>query len=208
MYEHAAVQDQDDVREDTPTTQSAAVQSSKIQHMPSDDSSALASSSSAALPLPSSRVDAIAEARRYRKRAQAAEQSLETLKQELAAREQELAMQSQRLADLERQRAIDDALLAANAVDLEAARILAERLLAEMEQPHVETAVSDLQRRKPYLFQRSLVQRGIGAMAPRHDAEQAASHERTLTQAASEAASTGKRADLLRYLRLRRSARK
>lgn len=97
MYEHAAVQDQDDVREDTPTTQSAAVQSSKIQHMPSDDSSALASSSSAALPLPSSRVDAIAEARRYRKRAQAAEQSLETLKQELAAREQELAMQSQRL---------------------------------------------------------------------------------------------------------------
>ena len=142
----------------------------------------------------------VSEAIRYRKRAQQAEQSLQEMHRRVAALEESLH-QSQATADrLERRRAIDAMLLDADAIDLDAARLLTEAAVEQMDEPDVKLAVDDLRRHKPFLFHRDPLA-GLSAMGPRHDH---AMHD-PAQSAAAEAASTGDRRDLLRYLRLKRS---
>jgi len=152
----------------------------------------------------------LADAKRYRKRAQAAEQALETFKIDLAARETKLQEQEQTIAELQTaatRHAIDAALREAQAIDAEAARVLAESALAEMPQPDVAQAVDELRRRRPYLFARSepRAQAASGAMSAA-SADGRSAHSAQLTDAAADAITTGKRSDLLRYLRLKRRA--
>jgi hypothetical protein len=82
---------------------------------------------------------------------------------------------------VERRHAIDLALLEADAADLESARLLTEVAVAAMPARDIKAAVADLRARKPFLF--------------RSDAD----------SAADEAARTGDRRALLRYLRARRT---
>lgn len=103
------------------------------------------------------------------------------------------------LASLERRQEIDRALVEADAVDLEAARLLTEVAVGVMDKQDVQTAVDELKRRKPFLFRRTAPREGAMSPKPRRPVSPA-------EDAAGEAAASGNRRDLLRYLRLRRNA--
>jgi TolA-binding protein len=141
----------------------------------------------------------VSEAIRYRKRAQTAEQQLEQLNGELRVLHAKLNEANQAVSDLERRQRVDALLTEADAIDLEAARLLTEQAVRTMDDPDIELAVEDLRRHKPYLFRRRMTY-DDSAMAPSlpdpgHDPAE---------QAAEQAAKSGDRRDLLRYLRLRR----
>ena len=103
------------------------------------------------------------------------------------------------LEAIERRQKIDQALIEADAVDLESARLLTEVAVGLMDEADVQSAVDELRRRKPFLFRRREPAGGAMSPRPRHGAPAA--------QAAEQAAATGNRRDLLRYLRTRRSRR-
>ena len=117
---------------------------------------------------------------------------------ELARLRGELEEARKTVTHLERRQAMDALLADAEAVDLEAARLLTEAAVAAMTEPDVKLAVEDLRRTKPYLFARRSGARGsaMGARV-RESGEDAEA-------AAERAATSGDRRDLLRYLRLKR----
>ncbi|MCC6681761.1 MAG: hypothetical protein IT445_12740 [Phycisphaeraceae bacterium] len=140
----------------------------------------------------------VTEAIRYRKRAQAAEQQLESTRSKLDELASQLDEAQQTIGALERRQRIDAMLAESDVVDMEAARLLTERAVLEMDEPDVKLAVQDLQRCKPYLFRRTRTSRSISP---------AVEDQPTHTEhAAAEARASGDRRDLLRYLRLRRKS--
>jgi len=142
----------------------------------------------------------VSESKRYRKRAQAAETTLADLQRELQAKDAVLQEQQELISELRRRQQIDERLIESNASDLETARLLTELAIKEMNEPDVEQAVEELRRRKPFLFLRAPA--GSGALSPRETTGPA--REQHLARAACEASESGRRQDLLRYLRLRR----
>ena len=146
---------------------------------------------------------AFSDAKRYRKRAQAAQKQVEESKAALTARDQTISEQEKALAQLHRQRKIDRALIDAGALDVDMARQLTEAAMAQASESDANAAVDELKRTKPFLFRQNSASFGSGAMSPAADG--AGSPVATpLHRAASSALETGKRSDLLRYLRLRR----
>ena len=164
-----------------------------------DPSPALSNSDEAAQAQAPDKLVPVSEAIRYRKRAQTAEQQLEQINEELRVMSAQLKEANQAVAGLERRQKVDALLMESDAIDLEAARLLTEQAVLTMDEPDIELAVEDLRRHKPYLFRRRR-DPDDSAMAPSlhpdgHDPAE---------QAAEQAARTGDRRDLLRYLRLRR----
>ena len=157
------------------------------------------------------RPDLLADAKRYRKRAQSAEKDLESARLDLAAREKLLAEKDQTIDDLQRRQVIDRALIKARVLDLDAAHALIERETLGTERTtrptdaEIAALVHELQRRKPYLFRQSRPFASSGVMSARVAASQTP-HAEALDDAAIDALHTGKRIDLLRYLRLKRRA--
>ena len=143
----------------------------------------------------------VSEAKKYRKRAQAAEKILEDLKEELSSKDAMLKEHEITIGALERSRHIDELLLEADTIDLEAARLLTEMAVSEMEDQDVDLAVAELRRQKPYLFHRRPRQAGV--LSP-HSGMGETSQNDSLRHAVAETGATGSRADLLRYLRLKR----
>lgn len=140
----------------------------------------------------------VGEAIRYRKRAQQAEQQFEDMQRDLQQTREQLAEASDLIARLERRQRIDQLLAESDAVDIEAARLLTEAAIADMDDPDVTEVVEDLRRHKPYLFGRSALA-GTPTMGTHVAAE-----PNVVDQAQDQAATSGHRRDLLRYLRLRR----
>ena len=143
----------------------------------------------------------VSEAKKYRKRAQAAEKILEDFKVELAEKDEALHKQQQTITHMRQQRLIDELLVESEAIDLETARLLTEIALSEMAEPDVEQAVAQVQERKPFLFRSTA--RSATALSPKAENNQT-SLARSMERAAAEAHSSGNRTALLRYLRLRR----
>ena len=141
----------------------------------------------------------VAEAIRYRKRAQAAEQQLEALRAQLDQAHQRFEQAEQTIDSLERKQRIDALLTEADAIDIDAARLLTEAAVQGMDEPDVAEAVDDLRRHKPFLFHPDASGAAGLALAP-----QIQGHDDPLAQAAEQAQHSGDRRDLLRYLRLRR----
>ena len=143
----------------------------------------------------------VSEAKKYRKRAQAAEATLEEVKAQLAHNEEQIRRSDAMIAALERRVAIDEALVESDAVDLDAARLLVEQSIAGGEAKDIDGAVAELQRRKPLMFRRRKF--AATALAAR-ETNGHTPHREQLVRAAAEASSSGHRMDVLRYLRLRR----
>ena len=143
----------------------------------------------------------VEEARKYRKRAQAAEKSVEQLTAQLVESDARIAEHLQTIAALERRRAIDEQLRQAEVIDLETARLLTEVAVSAMDAADVNAAVEELRRTKPALFRS--VQKRASVSAPKNGHE-ASARASAMERAAVDASTTGKRSDLLRYLRLRR----
>lgn len=121
-----------------------------------------------------------------------------------------LAQTREALDAAERRHQIDLALVEADTVDLETARLLTEVAVSQMDDRDIALAVRDLRQRKPFLFKSATkadprgssarTSRHLGAMGVRGPATQ----QSPLKAFATEAAATGDRAALLRYLRARR----
>ena len=146
----------------------------------------------------------VADAKRYRKRAQAAERQLDELKTTLAEREQKLAQAEQAVADAQRRERIDQALHAAGALDFDLARPMAQAAIAQSPDMEIDAVIDELKRAKPYLFRQNSAIVGSGAMSAAAD-DSGSPRAVQMHRAASSALETGKRSDLLRYLRLRRT---
>lgn len=132
-----------------------------------------------------------------RARAEQAEQAALDFRTRLREAESALAQSREALDAAERRHQIDLLLIEQETVDLESSRLLTELALTQMPERDVAMAVGDLRRRKPFLF-RSRRHTGAGA------AMSAASARSPSEQAATEAARSGDRGALLRYLRARR----
>jgi hypothetical protein len=96
------------------------------------------------------------------------------------------------LASSQRTLAIERELVAHGALDLEAAAALIPT------DADPRTAIADLKARKPFLFRNSSTSAAAMTASP--------SPDRSLDSAADHARQSGDRRDLLRYLRLKRSA--
>ena len=140
----------------------------------------------------------VSESIRYRRRAQAAEGKLEEYKAKLAEVQVALDRTHEQLEVVERRQTVDQLLVESDAVDLEAARLLTEAALEQMDEPDIKAVVDDLREHKPYLFRQAGSVSG-GSMSAR-----LRNGSVELDDAAADAASSGDRRDLLRYLRLRR----
>lgn len=168
------------------------------------DASEVERAAEAAPELVGPRLVNVAEAIRYRKRAQAAEQELTELRGRLDEAQCESQAMQQRLADAERRVAIDAQLLDAGAADVQAARLLVEANLGEMQDADVGAAVESVRRARPHLFRSAARPAATAAMgAAVHAADQGS---RDIRRAASVARASGHNADVMHYMNLRRSA--
>jgi hypothetical protein len=134
-----------------------------------------------------------------RARAEAAEQAARALDAKVREVEASLAAAREALDSVERRHRIDLALLEEDAVDLETARLLTEAAVSRMPERDIAAILADLRRTKPFLF-RGRPRAAGAAMAP------AGAPSDPLEDLASDAARSGDRGSLLRYLRARRGA--
>lgn len=142
----------------------------------------------------------LAEAVRLRERAREAEARAVELSGRIDELERLVAQTREALDSVERRHRIDQALLEADAIDLESARLLTELALGQMDAPDEASAVAELRSRKPFLFRARAARSSSRAMSGRpRDAEGDG-----LLEAAEEAARSGDRRSLLRYLEARR----
>jgi len=104
---------------------------------------------------------------------------------------------------VERRHEIDLALIDADAVDLESARLLTEAAVTAMTDRDVKSAIADLRKRKPFLFRArpAAPPSPAGAMS---SAPPPRAQRDSMESAADDAARTGDRRALLRYLKARR----
>jgi hypothetical protein len=180
------------------------------ESLPTIDAALGAEDGPARLMQPPAHAAILSDAKRYRKRAQAAEIERDKLKDDLAAREKAVTDLTQTVQQERALRKLESLLRDAGAVDFEAALALAERSLmakAAVTEPDVNEAVAELQRMRPWLFrsQASLKSANdTGVMCAAASGEASTSRAAKIKSAAGEAIATGARTDLLRYLRLRR----
>ncbi|MCK4888273.1 MAG: hypothetical protein KAS96_12855 [Planctomycetes bacterium] len=148
----------------------------------------------------------VSESIRYRKRAQSAEKKVAVLENQLAQVSGEANDLTSKLSMVEQERRLSDKLLAAGAVDVEAAVLLAKSRIAGDGQADIDGVVEQLRVEKGYLFAGS---DGEGVVASR---KTATAKDRTsdvssggLERLAKKAVASGSRVDLQEYLKLRRN---
>ena len=145
----------------------------------------------------------IAESIRYRRRAQSAEKKLEELTEQLAKAKTQTAKLSEQLSDIQAEQKLTRKLAAAGTNDLETALLIAKARMRDQKDADLDNVIEQLKNEKQYLFAGN-----SGAVTSQ---KTASAKERTpdmytiLAKAAKKAATTGSRADLQEYLKLRRN---
>lgn len=142
---------------------------------------------------------AVSEELVWRARAARAEAQVEELNARLGEIEQELESARTEAGRADQRRALELELALADAVDVDTAAMVAESILAHMDEPDVTSAVAILRRTKPFLFRATSK---TSAMSGR---VQAGTNGSDLGELADEARDSGDRGALLRYLRARRA---
>ena len=147
----------------------------------------------------------VEEARRHHRAATEALKQVADLRAQLASLEGELSVAREALDHAERRAQIDLMLLEAEAIDLESVRLLTELAMNNAGgSADPAAAVADLRRRKPFLFRTSDPPSSSRFSATLSPSSRTTATSAALDHAAEEAALTGNRAALLRYLRARR----
>jgi hypothetical protein len=146
----------------------------------------------------------VAESIRYRKRAQSAEKKAEALSEELAEAKAKASEMATKLSNIQVEQELTRKLATAGAVDLETAVLLAEAKVGAGGQADLDGVVEQLKKEKQYLF---AGQQPAAATATKTAGakDRMQNSQSILERAAKRAATTGNRADLQEYLRLRRS---
>ncbi|MFB0524307.1 MAG: hypothetical protein ACETVZ_02120 [Phycisphaerae bacterium] len=145
----------------------------------------------------------VAESIRYRKRAQSAEKKLEALTEQLAEAKEQTAKMSEQLSNIQTEQKLMRKLAAAGAVDLETTVLIAKARMQDQVQADLDGVIEQLKKEKQYLFGGA-----SGAATARKTAgakERMTNNQTSLERAAKKAATTGNRADLQEYLKLRRN---
>jgi hypothetical protein len=145
----------------------------------------------------------VSEAIHYRRRAQSAEQKLESLAEELEKVKAEAAKATKELDSIRLEQSLREKLAAAGCIDLEASSLIAKARLEEQAGADLDFVIEQLKKEKHHLFadtgERFHLSKTAGVK------ERASSGEVVLERAAKKAATTGHRGDLQEYLRLRRN---
>jgi hypothetical protein len=148
----------------------------------------------------------VAESIRYRKRAQSAEKKVEDLTEQLAQAKSQVTKISERLSDIEAEQKLTSKLAAAGSVDLETAVLLAKARMEGQTNADLDSVVKQLKKEKQYLFGGAsgitTVKKTAGAKESTYSGT---NNQTVLERAAKKAATTGNRADLQEYLKLRRN---
>lgn len=146
----------------------------------------------------------VAESIRYRKRAQSAEKKLETLSEQLAQAKEQTIKLSTQLSNIQRDQELTRRLSAEATVDLEAAVLIAKAKMQGENDADLKAVIEQMKKEKPYLFYDN---NRIATAAQKTAAakERLPNSQTVLERAAKKAATTGNRADLQEYLKLRRN---
>jgi hypothetical protein len=145
----------------------------------------------------------VTESIRYRKRAQSAEKKVEVLTEQLAEAKAHTEKMSQQLSTIQSEQKLMHKLVAAGAVDLETATLITKARMQNQNEADVDGVIEQLKKEKQYLFGDE-----GGSATPRKTAgarERVTNNQTLLERAAKKAATTGNRADLHEYLKLRRN---
>jgi multidrug resistance efflux pump len=145
----------------------------------------------------------VAESIRYRKRAQSAEKKLEVLTEQLAEAKAQSEKMSEQLDAIQIEQKLTHGLAAAGAVDLETATLIAKARMQNQSEADVDGVIEQLKKEKQYLFGGT-----GGSVTPGKTAgakDRVVNNQTLLERTAKKAATTGNRADLHEYLKLRRN---
>lgn len=146
----------------------------------------------------------VTEAIRYRKRAQQAEKQLAEVQEQLSFQREQAAGLGEQLETLQRQNALREALIAAGTSDLETTLLLGQTRLAAEATNDAASVVQQLCIDKPHLFAKTANVPAPGKTAAlRHRPD----GKETLDNAAMRAVQSGSRADVQKYLQVRRRYR-
>jgi len=145
----------------------------------------------------------VAESIRYRKRAQGAEKKVEALAEELAEAKTQTAKMSKQLKCVQTEQKLMRKLAAAGALDLEAAVLIAKTRIEDEPEADLDGVIEQLKKEKQYLF--TGVSGAVTAKKTAGAKERVTNSQTVLEAAAKRATTTGNRADLQKYLRLRRN---
>jgi len=145
----------------------------------------------------------VSESIRYRKRAQSAEKKIETLTKELMEAKSEAKKMAEQLNDIHLEQKLTQRLAVAGAVDLETTLLIAKARMEGRDEADLDGVIEQLKKEKHYLFGStggiSVTKKTAGAK------ERIQDNQMILERAAKKAATTGNRADLQEYLKLRRN---
>jgi uncharacterized protein YhaN len=161
----------------------------------------------------------VAESIRYRKRAQSAEKKIEALAEQLAEAKSQAAKMAEELNGIRSEQELTRILASSGVVDLEAAVLIAKAKMEGQSETDLDGVIEQLKSEKQYLWATpSPARDGQTHFAGFADGGRAAGAKKTsgarervqdsrtiLERAAKKAATTGNRADLQEYLKLRRS---
>jgi len=145
----------------------------------------------------------VAESIRYSRRAQSAEKKIEALAEQLAEAKSQAAKMAEELNGIRGEQELTRRLANSGVVDLEAAVLIAKAKMDGQSEADLDGVIEQLRREKQYLFADG--GRVAGAKKTSGARERVQDSGTILERAAKKAATTGNRADLQEYLKLRRS---
>jgi hypothetical protein len=145
----------------------------------------------------------VAESIRYRKRAQSAEKQLEVLSEQLTQAKSHAQTLSQQLEQTRLEQDLMRKLAAAGAVDLETAVLIAKARIEADSSVELDGTIEQLKKEKQYLFAKA--SDAIAAKKTAGPRQRIQNSQTVLEEAARKAATSGSRADLQEYLKLRRN---
>ncbi|MHC4557819.1 MAG: hypothetical protein ACYTFW_01615 [Planctomycetota bacterium] len=145
----------------------------------------------------------VAESIRYRKRAQSAEKKLEALTEQLAEAKAQTTKMSEQLSSIQTEHELMRKLAAAGTADLETAVLIVKARMQDKNEADLDGVIEQLKKEKQYLF--GGTSRAVTAKKTAGAKERVTNNQTILEKAAKKAATTGNRADLQEYLKLRRN---
>lgn len=134
----------------------------------------------------------------WRARAVRAEGQIEELQAKFDEVQAELEQTRSAASASDQKRALELELALAEAQDIDTAVLVAQSVLAQMDEPDIKAAVAEMRKAKPFLFRASPSASAMSSRVP------AASPGAVLGDLADEARESGDRSLLLQYLRARR----
>jgi hypothetical protein len=145
----------------------------------------------------------VAESIRYRRRAQSAEKKVEALSEQLAEAKSQVKEMSGQLGDIQAEQKLTRKLATVGTVDLETAVMLTKAKMEGQPEADLDGVIEQLKKEKQYLFTGNS---GSATVKKTSGVKERITNNRTAVErAAKKAATTGNRADLQEYLKLRRN---